>query len=82
LGSWKCGKGKAFTHIPTNIIILLKKILHISLFQKEGRKIIMIKRVLKKGILRVFPKKLLTLPKKNPEGKNIKYVRENCRAVG
>jgi len=22
LGSWKCGKGKAFTHIPTNFIIL------------------------------------------------------------
>ena len=24
LGSWKCGKGRAFTHIPTNFIILLK----------------------------------------------------------
>jgi len=25
IGSWKCGKGRAFTHIPTNFIILLKK---------------------------------------------------------
>jgi len=24
LGSWKCGKGRAFTHIPTNIMILFK----------------------------------------------------------
>jgi len=24
LGSWKCGKGKAFSHIPTNYIILYK----------------------------------------------------------
>jgi len=24
LGLWKCRKGKAFTHIPTNIIILFK----------------------------------------------------------
>jgi len=24
LGSWKCGKGRAFTHIPTNFIILFK----------------------------------------------------------
>jgi len=23
-GSWKCGKGWAFTHIPTNSIILFK----------------------------------------------------------
>jgi len=22
--SWKCGKGKAFAHIPTNIMILIK----------------------------------------------------------
>jgi len=29
LGLWKCGKGKAFTHIPTHIIILfLKKFRH------------------------------------------------------
>ena len=26
VGLWKCGKGGAFTHIPTNLIILLKKI--------------------------------------------------------
>jgi len=25
VGLWKCGKGWAFTHIPTNFIILLKK---------------------------------------------------------
>ena len=25
VGLWKCGKGKAFTHIPTNLIILIKK---------------------------------------------------------
>jgi len=24
LGFWKCGKGNAFTHIPTNFIILFK----------------------------------------------------------
>ena len=24
LGSWKCGKDKAFTHIPTNFMILIK----------------------------------------------------------
>jgi len=54
LGLWKCGKGKAFTHIPTNIIILFKKILHISLFQKEGRRIIIIREVLSKGLLNVF----------------------------
>jgi len=24
LGSWKCGKGRAFTHIPTNFIFLKK----------------------------------------------------------
>jgi len=24
VGSWKCGKGRAFTHIPTNFIILFK----------------------------------------------------------
>ena len=23
LGSWKCGKGRAFTHFPTNLFILL-----------------------------------------------------------
>jgi len=23
-GSWKCGKGRAFTHIPTNFMILIK----------------------------------------------------------
>jgi len=23
-GSWKCGEGKAFTHIPTNFTILSK----------------------------------------------------------
>ena len=26
VGLWKCGKGRAFTHIPTNFIILIKKI--------------------------------------------------------
>jgi len=25
IGSWKCGKGRDFTHISTNFIILLKK---------------------------------------------------------
>jgi len=24
LGSWKCGKGKAFTHIPTNFFIFFE----------------------------------------------------------
>jgi len=25
IGSWKCGKGRALTHIPTNFIILFIK---------------------------------------------------------
>jgi len=33
-GLWKCGKGRAFTHIPTNFIILIKKI---SVFDHKGK---------------------------------------------
>ena len=39
LGSWKCGKGKAFTHIPTNSIILFKKIPFVyGTYKKEENK--------------------------------------------
>ena len=38
LGLWKCGKGKAFTHIPTNIIILLKKNPSYIALSKRGEK--------------------------------------------
>ena len=38
LGSWKCGKGKAFTHIPTNLIILPKKTLLHIILSKRGEK--------------------------------------------
>jgi len=38
VGLWKCGKGKAFIHIPTNFFILLKKSLNI-LFLKEIKSI-------------------------------------------
>jgi len=37
-GSWKCGKDRAFTHIPTNFIILFKRLFIIILYlTKENR---------------------------------------------
>jgi len=33
-GSWKCGKGKAFTHIPTNLLLLFE----ISSFKNHTEK--------------------------------------------
>jgi len=36
LGSWKCGKGKAFTHISTNFTVFLKKTSLIYGFKKRG----------------------------------------------
>jgi len=37
MGSWKCGKGMAFTHITTTVINLNKTDV-LKLFQNEGRK--------------------------------------------
>jgi len=38
LGLWKCGKGKAFTHIPTNLILLFKINSTKNHLIKRGRK--------------------------------------------
>jgi len=38
LGLWKCGKGKTFTHIPTNLILLFKINSTKNYFIKRGRK--------------------------------------------
>jgi len=38
LGSWKCGKGRAFTHIPTHFIILYKINSTKNRLIKRGRK--------------------------------------------
>jgi len=62
LGSWKCGKGRAFTHIPTNFIILFKINSIRTHLIKRGRKNIALKMFNINRISEVFPKKLLTLP--------------------
>jgi len=36
-GSWKYGKGSAFTHIPTNFMILIKK-KHLLIIKKNRGK--------------------------------------------
>jgi len=38
LGSWKCGKGRAFTHIPTTFIILFKTNPFKSYLLRRGEK--------------------------------------------
>jgi len=43
LGSWKCGKAKAFTHIPTNFIFLFKTNSIKNHLIKRGRKSIALK---------------------------------------
>jgi len=40
LGLWKCKKGNAFTHITTNRIILLKKLLYVSHYKTRGEKVL------------------------------------------
>jgi len=39
LDSWKCGKGRAFTHIPTNFFILPKINSSISHKGNRGEKV-------------------------------------------
>jgi len=43
-GSWKCGKGKSFTHIPTNFIIFFKIKSIKNHLIKRGRKSIALKK--------------------------------------
>jgi len=38
-GLWKCGKRKTFTHIPTNVIIILKKNSSKNQLIKRGEKV-------------------------------------------
>jgi len=38
-GSWKCGKGKAFTHIPTNFMVLIKTNPSINYKKNRGEKV-------------------------------------------
>jgi len=40
LGSWKCGKVRDFTHIPTNSIILLKINSSINYNTNRGEKVL------------------------------------------
>jgi len=47
-GLWKCGKGRAFTHITTNLILLFKINSSINHLIKRGRKSIMIKNHIKR----------------------------------
>jgi len=55
LGSWKCGKGKTFTHIPTNLIILFKiNSIKTHLINRE-RKSIALKMFDINRVLEVFP---------------------------
>jgi len=62
LGSWKYGQGRAFTHIPTNLIILFKINSTKTHLIKRLRISIALKRFNINRVLEVFPKKLLTLP--------------------
>jgi len=41
LGLWKCGNGKDFTHIPTNLILLFKINYTKNHLIKRGRKSMM-----------------------------------------
>jgi len=43
LGSWKCGKGRAFTHIPTNLTLLSKNFFIKKHLKKRGRMSIALK---------------------------------------
>jgi len=43
VGSWKCGKGRAFTHIPTSLIFLFKINSIRNYLIKRGRKSIALK---------------------------------------
>jgi len=57
LGSWKCGKGRAFTHIPTHFIILSKQNSIKNYLIKRGRKSIALKMFNINRVLEVFSKK-------------------------
>ncbi len=35
-GSWKCGKGRSFTHIPTNLLFLNKEEMPKMIAKKNG----------------------------------------------
>jgi len=39
LVSWKCGKGRAFTHIPANSLLFLKQILLYLTKENKGEKV-------------------------------------------
>jgi len=56
LDSWKCGKARAFTHIPTHLISSLRNRLLEKYSTKKGRKYF-----LKKGVLESFFQKILTI---------------------
>jgi len=62
LGSWKCGKGKTFTHIPTNFIMLFKIISITNHLIKRGRKSIALKKFNISRFWKFSLKKTLTLP--------------------
>jgi len=61
LGSWKCGKDRAFTHIPSNFIVLFERNSSKNQTKKEGRTSLFLK---KSNINSFgnFPKKLMILP--------------------
>jgi len=61
-GSGKYGEGKAFTHIPTNLFILFKINSTKNHLIKRGRKSIASKKFNINRVLKVIPRKRLTLP--------------------
>jgi len=74
LDSWKCGKDKAFTHIPTHFIVLFKTNSIKNHTKKERRKSMMIKSLLNRRFWRFSLKKLLTLPLKALGGSMKKII--------
>jgi len=62
LGSWKCGNGKAFTHIPTNFSIIFKTNSINNHLIKKRRKSIALKEFNINRFGKFFLKNNLTLP--------------------
>jgi len=57
-GSWKCGKGEAFTHIPTHFMILIKINSAKNHLIKRGKKSIASKKFNINGFWKFFLKNL------------------------
>jgi len=61
LGSWKCGKGRTFTRIPTHFFAFFEIRFSKTHPGKEERKSLCLKKSNINRFLEVLPKKLLTI---------------------